>query len=200
MASVKTGVGRARARTSDAMGVVRGESPGMGVSSRRDAETLWRRAFTLIFATTEWSQKGAMASVKTGAGRIVVIPNGVDVEEYSRIDVKAQRTKEPLNPETRAKRDGTFEPSLPHTVLYVGRLHPLKGLELLVEAWGLLRPPSGRNGECKNGGGKGEGARLECDRELARGEPVDVPGGPRSGRNGECKNGRGKGEGARGIL
>jgi glycosyltransferase involved in cell wall biosynthesis len=64
----------------------------------------------------------------------------------------------------------------------------------------LLRPRSGRNGECKNGGGKGEGARLECDRELARGEPVDVPGGPRSGRNGECKNGGGKGEGARGIL
>ena len=27
----------------------------------------------------------------------------------------------------------------------------------------LLRPPSGRNGECKNGRGKGEGARRACD-------------------------------------
>jgi len=70
----------------------------------------------------------------------------------------------------------------------------------MLDLYGLLRPRSGRNGECKNGRGAGEGARLECDRELARGEPVDVPGGPRSGRNGECKNGGGKGEGARGIL
>jgi len=65
-----------------------------------------------------------------------------------------------------------------------------------MEAEGLLRPRSGRNGECKNGRGAGGGARLECDRELARGEPGDVPGGPRSGRNGECKNGGGAGEGA----
>ena len=61
MASVKTGAGRAGARTSDAMGASRGASPGMGVSSRRGSKTLWRRAFTLIFATTGWSQKGAMA-------------------------------------------------------------------------------------------------------------------------------------------
>ena len=40
-----------------------------------------------------------------------------------------------------------------------------------MEAEGLLRPRSGRNGECKNGRGAGGGARLECDRELARGEP-----------------------------
>ena len=38
MASVKTGVGRARARTSDAMGASRGESPWMGVSSRAEAQ------------------------------------------------------------------------------------------------------------------------------------------------------------------
>jgi len=38
MASVNTGVGRARARTSDAMGASRGESPWMGVSSRAEAQ------------------------------------------------------------------------------------------------------------------------------------------------------------------
>ena len=37
----------------------------------------------------------------------------------------------------------------------------------------LLRPRSGRNGECKNGGGTGEGARGACDGGLARGEPGD---------------------------
>ncbi len=57
MASVKTGEGRARARTGHEMGNSRGADR-------------WRRAFTLIFATTGWSQKVvAMASVKTGEER-----------------------------------------------------------------------------------------------------------------------------------
>ena len=67
MASVKTGAGRARTRKGHEMGISRGESPGMGASSRRDAETRRRRAFTLIFATTGWSQKGvAMGRVEKG--------------------------------------------------------------------------------------------------------------------------------------
>jgi hypothetical protein len=67
MASVKTGAGRARTRKGHEMGISRGESPGMGASSRRDAETRRRRAFTLIFATTPWSQKGvAMGGVEKG--------------------------------------------------------------------------------------------------------------------------------------
>jgi len=45
-----------------------------------------------------------------------------------------------------------------------------------VDVPGLLRPRSGRNGECKNGRGAGEGARLECDRELARGKPGEPLG------------------------
>ena len=40
----------------------------------------------------------------------------------------------------------------------------------------LLRPRSGRNGECKNGRGAGGDARGACDRDLARGEPGDKPG------------------------
>ncbi len=46
MASVKTGVGRARARAGHVM------------ESAREADRR-RRAFTLIFATTGWSQKRA---------------------------------------------------------------------------------------------------------------------------------------------
>ena len=37
----------------------------------------------------------------------------------------------------------------------------------------LLRPRSGRNGECKNMRGAGEDERGACDRDLARGEPGD---------------------------
>ena len=37
----------------------------------------------------------------------------------------------------------------------------------------LLRPRSGRNGECKNGRGAGEEAQGACDGDLARGEPGD---------------------------
>ena len=37
----------------------------------------------------------------------------------------------------------------------------------------LLRPRSGRNGECKNMRGAGEDERGACDRGLARGEPGD---------------------------
>jgi glycosyltransferase involved in cell wall biosynthesis len=40
----------------------------------------------------------------------------------------------------------------------------------------LLRPRSGRNGECKNGGGAGGGARGACDGGHVRGEPGDKPG------------------------
>jgi len=55
-------------------------------------------------------------------------------------------------------------------------------------------PPSGRNGECKNGGGADEWAHGACEGGLARGEPGEPPGVPPSGRNGECKNGGGAGE------
>jgi hypothetical protein len=64
MASVKTGAGRARARAGRAMGGTRGTE----ITLNAERSTLntqvgkaawWRRAFTLIFATTGWSQKGA---------------------------------------------------------------------------------------------------------------------------------------------
>jgi len=87
---------------------------------------------------------------------------------------------------------------------YRERLEGVPGVRLMPEAgygrcsrWltvALLRPPSGRNGECKNGGGADEWAHGACEGGLARGEPGEPPGVPPSGRNGECKNGGGAGE------
>ena len=82
----------------------------------------------------------AMGSVKTGERardgrgdsqearcrereeRIVVIPNGVEQGNAERRTQNVER------------RSGERK-----TVLYLGRLHPLKGLDLLVEAWGRIR-------------------------------------------------------------
>ena len=64
---------------------------------------------------------------------------------------------------------------IPFDQVAVDLLHAL-GLEPDVcrsEEEALLRPRSGRNGECKNGRGAGEGARGACDGDLARGEPGD---------------------------
>ena len=57
---------------------------------------------------------------------IAVVPNGVDMEDFSRKGAKAQRG------------DGS-ESGGPRIVLYLGRLHPLKGLDLLIEAWARLK-------------------------------------------------------------
>ena len=66
---------------------------------------------------------------------------------------------------------------------YRERLEGVPGVRLMPEAgygrcsrWltvALLRPPSGRNGECKNGGGADEWAHGACEGGLARGEPGD---------------------------
>jgi len=66
---------------------------------------------------------------------------------------------------------------------YRERLEGVPGVSLMPEAgygrcsrWltvALLRPRSGRNGECKNGRGAGEEAQGACDGDLARGEPGD---------------------------
>ena len=46
----------------------------------------------------------------------------------------------------------------------------------VVDVPGLLRPRSGRNGECKNGRGAGGGARGACDGGHVRGKPGRGPG------------------------
>lgn len=81
---------------------------------------------------------GRKGEGKSGEPQVVVVPHGVTLPPPSGCMGEAKKA----STETEGR-----------TVLYLGRLHPLKGLEMLVEAWGLLRPPSGRNGEGKKGEG-----------------------------------------------
>lgn len=73
-----------------------------------------RRA-TAIHATSE-AERQWIERYVGGHPRIEVIPNGVDLPA----------TKPQPKPGNRLRR-----------VLFLGRLHPLKGLDLLLEAWGL---------------------------------------------------------------
>lgn len=57
---------------------------------------------------------------------IVFIPNGVDVPTLSRGDIEAC---------------ASVKPAESRIALYLGRIHPQKGLLLLVKAWGRVRPP-----------------------------------------------------------
>ncbi len=91
-----------------------------------------------IHATSEMEAEWIRKFLGEGQGRAraAVIPHGVEMVAGRAPEAEAQR---------RRQADG-------RTLLYLGRLHPLKGLEMLVEAWGLLRPPSGRKGEGKREG------------------------------------------------
>jgi glycosyltransferase involved in cell wall biosynthesis len=96
---------------------------------------IWDRRFlrraTVIHATSDaerlWIQRyvapetpGNKHSGRRTSPRIVVIPNGVDMPT---VDPAAQKTRERVR-----------------QALYLGRLHPLKGLDLLVEAWRIAKP------------------------------------------------------------
>jgi glycosyltransferase involved in cell wall biosynthesis len=70
----------------------------------------------------------------TGARRpIVVIPNGLDVTEFSRPADPGRPIRTPLV-ERLAKRS--------RRVLFLGRIHPKKGLMLLLPAWAKIGPPA----------------------------------------------------------
>ena len=75
------------------------------VTSEREKE--WVTAYIL----------GKGAKAQNGVNRIVVVPNGIDIEPRILTNKKQSKSK---------------------TVLYLGRLHPLKGLDLLIDAWKVL--------------------------------------------------------------
>lgn len=77
-----------------------------------------------LHATSE-AEANNVLSLKLGAP-VSVIPNGVDVPE-----VDLQKTDLACS---REGRDGV------RTALFLGRLYPIKGLPMLVEAWRRVRP------------------------------------------------------------
>ena len=109
--------------------------------------------------------------------RIVVIPNGVDLPPCGkpmttqRRRGEISRTAEGTSTQTVAggsEHDGTH---CLRTMLYLGRLHPLKGLDLLLEAWARVRAAVGNNAEAqRRRGEEGEGRRETGDGGRETGE------------------------------
>ena len=127
-----------------------------------------RRA-AVVHATSEkereWAERflrpfsGRKSEGKRGAPRVVVVPNGVLLRPPSGRNGECKSEARPLSgrdgeveggehpcEKRHEKGETSFYPRVcdhsvvaKRTVLYLGRLHPLKGLELLVEAWGRLR-------------------------------------------------------------
>ena len=77
-------------------------------------------------------------------GLRVVVPNGVS-----------------LRPLSGRKREGKRGEAKGRMVLYLGRLHPLKGLDMLVEAWGKLH-----DAQCDGSRQGMENTRTRCDWRL----------------------------------
>lgn len=95
------------------------------------------------------------------AARLVVVPNGVELGpsdeallnrttqdkreicKYAQLPTLNAQRASFSHPHTHTLAHAHTGASRERVALYLGRLHPLKGLELLLEAWGLLRPRSG---------------------------------------------------------
>jgi glycosyltransferase involved in cell wall biosynthesis len=80
--------------------------------------------------------------------RIFLIPNGIDVPAYPH---KGSRRAEPTTPEA-------------YTALFLGRIYPVKGLPMLVDAWGKVRPAHWR---LLIVGPDEAGHRAEVERHIA---------------------------------
>jgi glycosyltransferase involved in cell wall biosynthesis len=89
------------------------------------------RQASMIHATSEMERDWIERYLGKGP-RIAVIPNGVEMQVFP-------GTPRETKPASRTRQ-----------VLYLGRLHPLKGLELLIEAWG--RMGNGTPEACPTGG------------------------------------------------
>ncbi len=145
MTSVKTGERtRAETRAGHAMEISRGECPEMSPVDHSVA----------AMGSVKKSKGGRGGSQEVRCSgreaRIVVIPNGVELPELENAERRTPNTERRRgetggasvrlseNAECRTpnaeRRSGERK-----TVLYLGRLHPLKGLDLLVEAWRSVR-------------------------------------------------------------
>ena len=99
-----------------------------------------------IHATSE-VERGWIEGFLRGHPPITVIPNGVDLDTFPR--------------ESRA-RGGMRQ------VLFLGRLHPLKGLDVLIDAWQLVSRglPADENWELVIAGPEEQGWRGELERQV----------------------------------
>jgi glycosyltransferase involved in cell wall biosynthesis len=77
------------------------------------------RSASLLHATS--AQEARSFRERGLSGPIAILPNGVDVPNINFVD---RREK----------------PSGPRTALFLSRIHPKKGLRLLIEAWAKVRP------------------------------------------------------------
>ena len=109
------------------------------------------RAFALHVSSTE--EDGHVARLGLGPP-IFTIPNGVDL------------------PTLKPRIHGDMR----RTAVFLGRLHPVKGLPLLLDAWGALRPPGW---ELVVAGPDEGGFKVKLDAQVARlglGSVVSLPG------------------------
>lgn len=105
------------------------------------------RQAAAIHATSDMERDWIERYVGTGP-RIYVIPNGVDVPAAAAAK-PARRTRQ---------------------VLYVGRLHPLKGLDLLLDAWGRVgrSRPAGEPWRLVIAGPDEQGTRRRLEEQARR--------------------------------
>lgn len=107
------------------------------------------RQAAAIHATSDMERDWIERYVGTGP-RIYVIPNGVELPAAAAAAAKpARRTRQ---------------------VLYVGRLHPLKGLDLLLEAWGRVRRslPDGQPWQLVVAGPDEQRTRMRLEEQARR--------------------------------
>jgi glycosyltransferase involved in cell wall biosynthesis len=141
------------------------------IHATSEAEAVWVRDYLRLDAadTTPDARNSTAGDSacpnlrESGSGRraqprIVVIPNGVDLIPWDELRVMRLRQGD-----DRKTSDGI---NCIRALLYLGRLHPLKGLDLLFEAWARVRQTSG----CLTGDGGRETVGCNAETQRRRGE------------------------------
>jgi D-inositol-3-phosphate glycosyltransferase len=121
-------------------------------AARLRTETLLARVACRVVAATSGEREELVRSLRARAHRVSVVPAGVDLERFA-----------PRDPAAAARRVGLAGT---RSILYVGRLEPIKGVDRLVEAFARLG--AGRDARLVVVGGDGaEGAPGGESRRLA---------------------------------
>jgi glycosyltransferase involved in cell wall biosynthesis len=102
------------------------------IHATSDIEARWIELFVFRNGIKKQSISCNLNPVSTKP-KIVIVPDGVNVEAFSRQTVNAQRGDGIEEVGLRTEDDSGNRGK--RTLLYLGRLHPLKGLDLLISAW-----------------------------------------------------------------